>query len=105
MSARFAVGSRVRARVAHPSGHTRLPAYVRGRKGIVEAIRGDFPVPDLIVAGEEDLVPEAVYTVRFEVTELWGPDAEPGSEVAMDLWETYLEPCDVDSTNSAGGSA
>lgn len=105
MSARFETGSRVRARVVNPSGHTRLPAYVRGRVGVVEAVRGDFSLPDAIVAGEPDPQPQAVYAVRFDVTELWGPDAEPGSEVAMDLWEDYLEPADEPVTATAGGSA
>lgn len=101
MSARFAPGTRVRARVVHPRGHTRLPAYVRGRVGVVEAVRGDFPLPDAIVAGEKDPVPQPVYAVRFAVSELWGPDAEPGSEVAMDLWDDYLEPVDGDGAQPA----
>lgn len=105
MSARFEPGARVRARVVHPSGHTRLPAYVRGRVGVVEAVRGDFPLPDAIVAGEPDPQPQPVYAVRFDVTELWGPDAEPRSEVAMDLWEDYLEPADEPGDPMAGGSA
>ena len=92
MSPRFAPGDQVRARVANPAGHTRVPRYVRGHTGVVEVIRGDFPLPDAIVAGAADVRPQTVYAVRFNVTDLWGPDAEPGSEIAMDLWEDYLEP-------------
>ncbi|NBU45776.1 MAG: nitrile hydratase subunit beta, partial [Betaproteobacteria bacterium] len=33
--ARFEVGQRVRARQMHPTGHTRLPRYVRGHVGTV----------------------------------------------------------------------
>ena len=94
MSARFTPGQRVRACVSHPSGHTRVPNYVRGRIGVVEAIRGAFPLPDAVVAGEAPVVAQTVYSVRFDVSELWGPDAEADSEVAMDLWEVYLEPVD-----------
>lgn len=85
----FAEGDRVRAVVHHTAGHTRLPRYVRGRSGVVIARRGGFLLPDAGAAGVE--VVEHLYTVRFEGAELWGPDAEAGTSVAIDLWESYLE--------------
>src|SRR5262249_10226199 len=36
----FRSGQRVRARNMHPSGHTRLPRYVRGKSGVVVLDRG-----------------------------------------------------------------
>ena len=42
-----------------------------------------------IPAGEP---PQPVYSVRFDGRELWGESAEPGHTVAIDLWESYLEP-------------
>ncbi len=41
----FKSGQRVRARNVHPSGHTRLPRYVRGRSGVVVRDRGVFLFP------------------------------------------------------------
>ena len=38
--------------------------------------------------GDDD-EPEAVYTVRFAMRDLWGDDAEPGC-LYIDLWERYL---------------
>ena len=38
--ARFAVGDTVRTRVLHPTGHTRLPRYARGKQGTVERVHG-----------------------------------------------------------------
>jgi nitrile hydratase len=35
--------------------------------------------------------PEWLYSVAFEGRELWGNDAAPGTSVAIDLWEEYLE--------------
>ncbi|HEX3426860.1 MAG TPA: SH3-like domain-containing protein, partial [Acidimicrobiales bacterium] len=35
---RFSPGDRVRAKDIHPSGHTRLPHYVRGRTGTVRRV-------------------------------------------------------------------
>ena len=34
--------------------------------------------------------PEAVYTVAFDMPDLWGDDAEPGT-LFIDLWASYLE--------------
>jgi nitrile hydratase subunit beta len=85
----FSAGQRVRARDLHKPGHTRMPAYVRGRIGVVDAIRPAAVLPDSTAhfTGEDA---QHVYTVRFESTELWGSDAEP-STLYIDLFETYLE--------------
>jgi len=89
--ARFALGDRVRARVMHPATHTRLPRYVRGRTGTVEAVAGCHVFPDAHAHGHgED--PQWLYTVRFDARELWGPDADPASTVSVDAFEPYLEP-------------
>jgi nitrile hydratase subunit beta len=88
---RFQVGDRVRARNVHPHGHTRLPRYVRGKVGIVERVHAAHGLPDL-TAERRPAEPMAVYGVRFTARELWGDAADPKSTLAMDLWESYLEP-------------
>ncbi len=88
--ARFAVGDIVRARVMHPAGHTRLPRYVRGRTGSVEAVHGCHIYPDAHAhGGGPD--PQWLYTVLFDGRELWGPDADPTVTVSVDAFEPYLE--------------
>ena len=88
---RFASGDRVKARNIHPHSHTRLPRYVRGHVGVVERVHQPNVFPDSTVRGEgED--PQWLYTVRFEGRELWGEDAEPGTAVSVDAFESYLEP-------------
>jgi nitrile hydratase subunit beta len=84
------VGSEVRTIVQNPHGHTRLPGYVSGRRGRIVAYQGEFSLPDAAVFGRDRV--EAVYTVCFPAEEIWGRDAEPGSEVCADLWASYLEP-------------
>ena len=87
--ARFAVGDRVRAANIHPHTHTRLPRYVRGHTGVIERVHGAHVFPDANAHGlGED--PQWLYTVRFEGTELWGPDADPRSAVSVDAFEPYL---------------
>lgn len=87
---RFRPGDRVRARTIHPRGHTRLPRYVRGHEGRIEADHGGFVLPDASAHGRE--AGERLYTVVFDGETLWGPDAEPGTQVSVDAWESYLEP-------------
>jgi len=87
---RFAPGQRVRARNAHPRGHTRLPTYLAGHTGVVEAAHGGFVLPDTNAHGQGEQ-PQALYTVVFDGAEIWGRDGEPGLTVSADLWEGYLE--------------
>jgi nitrile hydratase len=97
--ARFAVGERVRTRNMHPTGHTRLPRYARGKGGVVERIHGAHVFPDTSAhnAGEH---PQWLYSVRFDARELWGDDSDAGLTVSIDAWESYLEP--TRATDSAG---
>ena len=88
--ARFAVGGRVTTRSANPTGHTRLPRYARGRRGVVTADHGVWIFAD--AAGRDlGFVPQHVYTVRFEATELWGDEAKRRDAVYIDLWDDHLE--------------
>jgi nitrile hydratase beta subunit len=86
----FRVDQPVIARNLHPTGHTRLPRYVRGRRGVVAIDHGVFIFPDSHAAGEGKK-PQHLYTVRFTARELWGPAASPRDTVCVDLWEDYLE--------------
>jgi len=89
--ARFAAGDRVKTRNMHPTGHTRLPRYARGRVGTVERVNGYMVFPDSNAHGRgED--PHWCYSVVFDGRELWGPEADPALSVAIDLWEPYFEP-------------
>lgn len=89
--ARFAVGDRVRSRVIHPAGHTRLPRYARGKVGVVQRVHGVHVLPDTSAHGQGEH-PQWLYAVRFEGRELWGEDAEPGLGVTIDAWDRYLDP-------------
>jgi nitrile hydratase subunit beta len=83
---RFAAGAQVRARVADPDGHTRLPRYARGHVGQIVEVRATWQLPDEAVRGV--FRAEPVYTVRFDAAELWGSGSH---SVILDLWESYLE--------------
>ena len=90
VAARFAEGDQVTTRNIHPTGHTRLPRYARGRVGTVERVNGYMVFPDSNAHGKgED--PHWCYSVVFEGRALWGPDADPTLRVSLDLWEPYFE--------------
>jgi nitrile hydratase len=88
--ARFKPGDRVRARNINPATHTRLPRYVRGHEGLVEAVRGCHVFPDSVTTGRgED--PQWLYTVVFNGRQLWGATADPTLTVSVEAFEPYLE--------------
>jgi nitrile hydratase beta subunit len=88
---RFGVGDRVVTRNHHPTGHTRLPRYARGKRGVVVRDLGTQVFPDAHAHGRGE-APEPLYSVRFAGRELWGEASEPGLSVHVDLWESYLLP-------------
>jgi nitrile hydratase subunit beta len=89
--ARYRAGQRVRARNIHPEGHTRLPRYVRGKRGVITRDHGVWALQDTDAAGERVGNPQHVYTVRFTSRELWGEAASARDSVYVDMWEDYLE--------------
>lgn len=90
LTPRFQPGDRVVARNMNPSGHTRLPRYVRGKQGVVDRVHGTFLYPDTHAHGGGEQ-PQPVYCVRFDAAELWGPTAPTRDSLYIDLWEDYLE--------------
>jgi nitrile hydratase len=86
---RFQVGDAVRTRAVPSKGHTRLPAYARGCRGVIGAWHAGWILPDSNAHGRgED--PQHLYTVGFAGEDLWGEETEPGVTVNLDLFEPYL---------------
>lgn len=88
--ARFAAGAAVRVQDMHPEGHTRVPRYVRGKRGIVLHVAPKFSFPDGAAHGLAQRS-EHTYHVEFNAGELW-PDESSADAVVVDLWDSYLEP-------------
>ncbi len=87
---KFKVGDRVLARNINPTGHTRLPRYVRGKAGTIMRLHGILVLPDTNAHGKGEN-PEHVYSVRFDSKEVWGESAEDNESLHVDLWESYLQ--------------
>jgi nitrile hydratase beta subunit len=88
--ARFKPGDRVRTKNIHPTTHTRLPRYARGRAGVIECVRGFHVFPDTVAIGQGEN-PQWLYTVLFDGRELWGESADPKLKVSIEAWEPYLD--------------
>lgn len=87
---RFKPGDRVIARNINPAGHTRIPRYVRGHRGVVKHDWGVFAFPDTHAHGL-GAIPRHCYAVEFGARELWGDGHSERDRVVVDLWEDYLE--------------
>ena len=88
----FSHGDRVRSRNIHPTGHTRLPRYARGKHGTVTNFYGIYNLQDAELPAGCATRQQPLYAVRFDAAELWGSTAETKSAVYLDMWESYLEP-------------
>lgn len=90
---KFAAGDAVRAKVVRIeqwTGHTRMPGFVQGHEGLIEAVLWPEPHSNPVDAGTEEPV-EHVYAVCFKASDVW-PDANPNDTVRLQLWESHLEP-------------
>ena len=86
---KLAIGDKVKVRADHVPGHVRMPAYIRGKRGVVVGISPPYPFPDAHAHGvaAED---EPTYDVRFASSELW-PDAAEAALVHAGVFESYLQ--------------
>ena len=99
---RFRPGDRVVTRNINPRGHTRLPRYARGRRGVIARDHGVFIFPDRH-AMDGVKMPQHLYSIRFSHHELWGPNPDQPDaaqtnysqinvSIFLDLFDEYLDP-------------
>ena len=88
-SPQFEIGDMVSVANINSIGHTRLPRYVRGKRGIVQEHHGTHVLPDQNALGNR--MGEHLYSVYFTASDIWGEIKELDFGVYVDLWESYLE--------------
>jgi nitrile hydratase beta subunit len=86
---RFKPGDRVRVKQDYVPGHVRMPAYIRGRTGVVVSETPAYPFPDAHAHGVQ-AQDEPTYDVRFRSEDLWPGSAEPAL-VHVGVFQSYLE--------------
>jgi nitrile hydratase len=87
---RFGVGDRVVLR-GGLGEHHRLPDWAAGQRATVVAVRGRFPLPDLIVARATAPPAYALYAVELPATEAF-VDADARDRLYLDVYDPYLDP-------------
>jgi nitrile hydratase beta subunit len=88
--AAWSVGQPVRTRAQAVPHHSRLPAYVRGKTGVIERVHGCHVFAEAHAQGLGEQ-PQWLYTVVFDGQTLWGESSAPGLRVSVDAWESTLE--------------
>lgn len=89
-ASKFQAGNTVVAKNINIKGHNRIPAYIKGKQGVIDRDHGVFSLPDAAVAGTGEK-PQHVYSVCFRARELWGDNANENDVVYIDLFDDYLE--------------
>jgi nitrile hydratase len=85
----FAIGEKVRVKNEFVSGHVRMPAYIRGKVGVVVGISPPYPFPD--ASGHSMQAPmEPTYDVRFRSRDLW-PESCDDALNHVGVFQSYLE--------------
>jgi nitrile hydratase subunit beta len=86
---RFKVCDRVRVRLDYVPGHVRMPAYIRGKTGVVVSESPVYPFPDAHAHGVESQN-EPTYDVRFRSEDLW-PNSADTALIHVGVFQSYLE--------------
>jgi nitrile hydratase subunit beta len=85
----FKVGDKVRVKNEFVLGHVRMPAYIRGKTGVVVSESPPYPFPDA-AAHNLQAQDEPTYDVQFSTEELW-PQASDPALVHVGVFQSYLE--------------
>lgn len=87
--ARFSPGDAVRVIAKTTPGHTRCPAYVRGKEGVIRLVYPLAYYPELR-AHSAVKRREHSYAVEFAAAHLWN-EGDLSQTVLVELFESYLE--------------
>lgn len=85
----YEIGATVLIKNEFVSGHVRLPAYARGKQGLIVGVSPPMPFPDAVAHGLS-CVNEVTYDVSFSTQHLWPEASEPG-KVCLSVFHSYIE--------------
>jgi nitrile hydratase subunit beta len=89
----FKTGDEIKISVRYPIGHFRVPNYIRGKRGIVEAV-----IEPPAINNEEEAygrnagAKRHYYRIAIPLTELWPEyNGSPNDGLRIEVFETWLE--------------
>jgi nitrile hydratase len=92
VTARFAVGERVRIAARYAPGHVRTPVYVRGKVGRIERVLPRFLNPEREAYGVNAGTEVQLYRVRLDQMSLWPDYAGAATDVLeLEIYEHWLD--------------
>jgi hypothetical protein len=92
VESRFRPGDSVTVRALYPIGHVRTPWYVRGKRGVIERLCGNYGNPEELAYARPGLPKQPLYRVRFLQREVWpGYSGGPQDSVDIEIFQYWLE--------------
>jgi hypothetical protein len=93
VESRFQPGDPVTVCDLYPVGHVRTPWYIRGKRGVIERLCGNYGNPEELAYARPGLPKLPLYRVRFLQREVW-PDysGRPQDSVDIEIFQHWLEP-------------
>jgi nitrile hydratase len=89
----FQIGDRVRVMTRRPVGHYRVPTYLRGKAGVVDAV-----IEPAAVDNEEEAYGRNAgsrrhyYRITVRMTSIWTDyEGSPRDNLRIEVFETWLE--------------
>jgi nitrile hydratase len=89
----FGVGERVKIASRMPLGHYRVPIYLRGRSGVIEAVIDPRAIDNEQEGFGLNAGPKGTYyRVAFALSVLWpGYKGSPRDSLRIEVFESWLE--------------
>ena len=89
--ARFSVGQRVRIADRTPPVHHRVPAYAKGKVGVIERVCGVHGMPEKFVRGDGKPA-QRIYRVQIPQNTLWQNYCGAARDnLEIEIFEHWLE--------------
>ena len=90
---RFAIGDTLRVMTRSPIGHYRVPRYLRGKIGVVQAIIRPAAIDNEEEAyGRNAGSKSYYYRMAFRMTDVWPDYAGSGADgLRIEIFQTWLE--------------
>jgi hypothetical protein len=89
----FKIGDPVEIHQSVPPGHRRTPAYIRGKRGVIERICGSFRNPEELAYGFDGLPQRILYRVAFKQFDVWSDyHGSHQDTLELEIYEHWLKP-------------
>ena len=91
MDTKFKINDEITVDSRSSTGHCRTPAYIRGKKGVIERICGRYPNPEEIALCKKDPKIVTLYRCRFKQMDVWDNYSGKDSDtIELEIYEHWL---------------